>query len=202
MLIQWHGHSCFSVISKEGVAVFDPYEDGSVPGLPPLRLTADAVYCSHGHRDHNAVGTVTFSGRAPAFDVEELSSYHDERRGALRGANILRVLRAEGCKLVHLGDIGCRPTEKQMQALSGADALLIPVGGYYTIDGAAAAALVRELNPRVVIPMHYRTEAAGYDVLSTAEPFLSQFDDVCRYNGSSFELTAETDPQVAVLSLP
>ena len=202
MLLQWHGHSCFSVFSKEGIAVFDPYEDGSVPGLPPLRLTADAVFCSHGHHDHNAISVVSLSGHRPTFVTEEISSYHDDRHGTLRGKNILRLLNAEGLKIVHLGDIGCHPGKHQMPALAGADALLIPVGGYYTIDGHTAASLVKELHPRVVIPMHYRTETSGYDVLSSAEPFLSEFDNVRLYNGSSFELSADTEPQVAVLSQP
>ena len=64
MKLIWHGHSCFSVVTDAGTAVFDPYIDGMVPGLAPLSLTADAVYCSHGHDDHNARDKVALSGRA------------------------------------------------------------------------------------------------------------------------------------------
>lgn len=199
MKLIYHGHSCFTVEAGGFRAVFDPYADGSVPGLAPLRLTADAVYCSHGHRDHNAREVVTLSGRECPFSVDELPSFHDGRRGLERGKNTIHVLRAEGLRVAHLGDLGHRPAGKTLDALRGLDALLIPVGGYYTIDAVTAKALADELEPRVVIPMHYRLGGAGYDVLSELSGFLSLCGDVIEYDSDTLELTADTPKQTAVL---
>ena len=156
MRITWYGHACFKIETAQGSVVFDPYEDGRVPGYAPLprNLSADAVLCSHQHRDHGAVERVAFSGQAPAFGVETFSTYHDEVKGEKRGENTIHVLSAEGMRLAHMGDIGCELTTEQSTALNGVDVLLIPVGGFYTIDAAQAKTMADAINARVVIPMH------------------------------------------------
>ena len=134
MKLIWNGHSCFTLATEAGTLVIDPYEDGSVPGLSPLHLEADAVYCSHEHRDHGNRAAVALSGKPCAVEVEELATWHDEVQGAKRGPNTMRIFSAEGLRVAHLGDLGCGLTPEQAEALSGLDALLIPVGGFYTID--------------------------------------------------------------------
>ena len=129
MKIIWNGHSCFTLDTAQGRVVLDPYQDGSVPGLSPLRLTADLVLCSHEHRDHGARDSVTLSGRSASVQVEELHTFHDPEQGALRGLNIIRILSAEGLRVAHLGDLGCDLTPEQTERLTGLDALMIPVGG-------------------------------------------------------------------------
>lgn len=202
MKLIWHGHSCFTLETDQGTVVFDPYEAGSVPGLSLPPLGADLVLCSHGHRDHCGRDLVALTGRAPALRVERLPTFHDSEGGALRGENTIHVVQAEGMRLAHLGDLGCRPAPEQLEALRGLDAMLIPVGGYYTIDAAQAHALARELSPRVVVPMHYRGEGFGYDVLSTVDDFLSLRGDVVYCPDSALELTPHTPAQTAVFPCP
>ena len=201
MRIVCNGHSCFTLITSAGTLVTDPYRDGSVPGFPPLALSADAVFCSHGHADHCATEAVTLTGNPCAVEVEEISTYHDPEKGALRGPNTIRVFSAEGLRVAHLGDLGCDLTAQQKQRLAGLDALLIPVGGYYTIDAAAAWALAKELDPRVILPMHFRSVGRGYDVTAPLSDFLALCDRPVIRHGNAMELNANTPRQVAVLEL-
>lgn len=178
MKLTWYGHACFLAETAAGSVVFDPYAPGSVPGLtlPPLR--ADAVVCSHGHRDHAHAAGVTLSGRKPDFTIRAIPSFHDDRSGTLRGENRIHVLEADGLRLVHMGDLGHMLSEEQLAAVGKPDVLLIPVGGHYTIGPAEAEKLVRALRPRLTIPMHYRGEGFGYDVIGPVEDFTHLFDTV------------------------
>lgn len=200
MKITYLGHSCFKIESKGYEIVLDPYQDGKVPGYKPLRVTADQVLCSHGHGDHCGVECVTLreGGKSP-FTVETLDTWHDDQKGALRGADTIHILDDGQCRVAHLGDLGCELTAEQKDKLRGLTALLIPVGGYYTIDAAQATALADELSPAVVIPMHYRGEGFGYDVIGPLEAFTALRGDVKEYPGSALELTPETAKQTAVL---
>ena len=96
MKLIWNGHSCFTLATEAGTLVIDPYEDGSVPGLSPLHLEADAVYCSHEHRDHGNRAAVALSGKPCAVEVEELATWHDEVQGATRGPNTMRIFPPRG----------------------------------------------------------------------------------------------------------
>lgn len=202
MKITWFGHSCFKVETKQGSVVFDPYEDGRVPGYAPLPrdLSADVVLCSHQHGDHNAVALVTLSGGAPSFGVEELATYHDEVKGEKRGTNTIRIISAEGMRLAHMGDIGCELTEGQLSALRGVNVLLIPVGGFYTINASQAKAMADAIGAHIVIPMHYRNGKLGYDVISTLDGFTALYDHVTAYQANSLVVTADTPSQIAVLA--
>lgn len=201
MKLIWNGHSCFTLDTAQGCVVLDPYRDGSVPGLSPLHLTADLVLCSHEHRDHGAREAVELTGRPVSLQVEELHTFHDPEGGALRGPNTIHIVAADGLRVAHLGDLGCALTPEQTQRLRGLDALMIPVGGYYTIDAGQARAVVEALSPRVVIPMHYRGLSFGYDVIAPLEDYLALCGGaVVRYSGNVLELTKDTPAQTAVLS--
>ena len=119
MKLIWNGHSCFTLATEAGTLVIDPYEDGSVPGLSPLHLEADAVYCSHEHRDHGNRAAVALSGKPCAVEVEELATWHDEVQGAKRGPNTMRIFSAEGLRVAHLGDLGCGLTPEQAETMVG-----------------------------------------------------------------------------------
>ena len=126
MKLTWYGHSCFLLETAEGSVVFDPYAPGSVPGVElPRGLTADAVHCSHGHKDHGYAAGVTLSGRKPGFVLQSIPCFHDDRRGALRGENRITVLEAEGLRLAHLGDLGHALSPEQLAVLGRIDVLLI-----------------------------------------------------------------------------
>lgn len=200
MKLIWNGHACFTLEMEDATVVVDPYPDNYVPGVGHVDATADIVLCSHGHNDHNAVQVVKRTGRTPKLDVEALPTFHDPEGGALRGPNTIHLFRAEGMRVAHMGDLGCDPTPELKEKLMHLDAMMIPVGGYYTIDAQQAKALVDELKPRVVIPMHYRSEeyGFGFDVIGTGEEFLALCDNVVRYDTNVVELTPDTPTQVAV----
>lgn len=200
MNITYLGHSCFKIESRGYEIVLDPYQDGKVPGYKPLRVTADQLLCSHGHGDHCGLECVSLrSGGHSPFTVETIDTWHDDRQGALRGSNTIHILDDGLCRIAHLGDLGCELTPEQKDRLRGLTALLIPVGGYYTIDAAQAGRLADELAPRVAIPMHYRGKGFGYDVIGPLEDFTALRSDVREYPGPALELTPETARHTAVL---
>lgn len=199
MKITYLGHSCFQIESQGYSVVLDPYREGSVPGYRPVQAEADGVLCSHDHNDHGGAECVTLrQGTVSPFTVETIQTWHDDQQGALRGSDTIHILDDGQCRIAHLGDLGCELTVEQKEKLKGLTALLIPVGGYYTIDAAQASALADELDPTVVIPMHYRGESFGYDVIGTLEQFTALRSDVVPC-GSELELTPETGKQTAVL---
>lgn len=203
MRISWLGHACFMVEHEGYRLVIDPYCD--VPGFADVSVEAEMALCSHDHFDHHYLDGVTLCpGKECPFAVETVETFHDDRLGALRGKNVIHILRAAGVSVVHLGDLGHLLSDDQAAKLRGCDVLMIPVGGTYTVDGAAAAQIVRQLQPRVVIPMHYRGARFGFDNIHTVEPFVSHFapETVCRYDANTLELTADTHHQVAVLAAP
>jgi L-ascorbate metabolism protein UlaG (beta-lactamase superfamily) len=178
--IRWFGQSAFLLAGERSVFV-DPFGDMSAAaarGLefayPPIEgVTADLVLVTHEHGDHNAVDVVGGSpvvvraraGRleSPLGEVVAVASEHDDAAGTARGQNTIFVFSLDGLRMCHLGDFGqpaLRP--EQRAAIGEVDLLFLPVGGGPTIGGAAAAALVRELVPRLVVPMHYRTPALNF----------------------------------------
>ena len=200
MKITWLGHSCFAVESQGYKIVLDPYQDGSVPGLAPVREEADLVLCSHGHGDHCGTEGVSLrQGKPSPFTVETIDTWHDGKKGALRGPNTIHVLSDGQCRVAHLGDLGCDLTPEQKDKLRNLTALLIPVGGHYTIDAAQAKRLADELSPAVTVPMHYRQAGVGFDVIGTVDQFTKLCGNVITYSGSELELTPQTGRQTAVL---
>lgn len=201
MKIQWLGHACFRFESGGSRLVLDPYEDHRVPGLGLLRAEAEAVLCSHEHRDHSALECVTLTGRPCTLSVETLDSFHDERKGRLRGTNKIHIISDGTVTLAHCGDLGHIPSKEVCEKLKGLDALLLPVGGYYTMDAKTAHKLAEKLDCRVVIPMHYRLEERfGYDEIGTLDRFTALRNDVLTYHGNTLELSPESAKQTAVLT--
>ena len=200
MRITWYGHSCFKIEAAEGSLILDPYSDGAVPGLKPLRISADAVVCSHEHQDHNGVKNVTLTGRPCGLSISRIDCFHDDALGALRGPNRIHIISGEGLKIAHLGDLGHTLTDEQTRKLTGLDALFIPVGGYYTIDAKTAETLLEALRPRVVFPMHFRKGQTGYPVIAGLDKFLALRTDVHIHDTNTLELTKDTPAQTAVLT--
>ena len=142
---------------------------------------------------------LTPRGDSP-FTVQTVETFHDDKGGTLRGTNTVHVLAAEGLRVVHLGDLGHELSGEQIAPLRGCDALLIPVGGFYTIDAETAKRVADAIAPRVIVPMHYRHGSHGYDVIATVEDFLRLYpaDEVHCLDGSSFELTPDAPRGVIV----
>ena len=160
MKLTWLGHACFLLEADGYRIVTDPYT--GVPGYPPLSVSAHAVFCSHGHFDHNAVDRVTLLPHQDSpFTVREIASFHDDRGGTLRGGNTIRVFTADGISVAHLGDLGHPLSAEQLAAIGPVDAALVPVGGVYTLDATGAKSVCDALKPRCVLPMHYRHAPYG-----------------------------------------
>ncbi len=171
MKLTWYGHACFKLETAEGSVVFDPYSPGSVPGLTLPALEADAVICSHGHGDHNYAAGVRLTGRAPGFAVRQLPCFHDDVQGQKCGNNLITSIDAEGLRFVHMGDIGHMLTHEQLDWFGRVDVLMIPIGGYYTIDAAQAHELAAAIGAGITIPMHYRGPGFGYAEIATRDGY-------------------------------
>jgi L-ascorbate metabolism protein UlaG (beta-lactamase superfamily) len=196
MKIKYLGHATFVITSNRGVKIItDPYETGPDLTYGEITESADIVTVSHGHHDHNNVAAVkgnpevvSRAGRSVVKGIEfnGVASYHDEAGGRLRGGNIIFCFEVDGVRVCHLGDLGHRLDDKQLKELGSVDVLLIPVGGNYTVDAKVATEVCNQLKPRVVIPMHYRTEK-GLAGISGVEGFLSGKANVSRPGSSQAE---------------
>lgn len=204
MRLTWYGHSCFHLEWDEGTLVFDPYTPGKVPGLTLPLLHADRVICSHKHGDHNYVAGVVCSGQMPDMDIQQFPSFHDAEQGTLRGDNLITVVHAKGIRLAHLGDLGHPLTKAQTEDLGQVDVLLIPVGGFYTIDAAQAKALIDMVSPSVVVPMHYRRGEQGLQQIEELAPFLTLFEKekIVYLKESSTELKLPQEQEILVFPWP
>ena len=131
--------------------------------------------------------------------VETIDTWHDDKEGALRGPNTIHILSDGQCRVAHLGDLGCDLTPEQTDRLRSLTALLVPVGGFFTINAAQAKELADEVAPAVVIPMHYRGKGFGYPVIGKVDKFTKLCDNVVTYPGSELELTPQISRQTAVL---
>ena len=191
MKLTWYGHSCFMLESRAGKVVFDPYADDFPPGLRLPQLAADLVLCSHGHGDHNAEEKVTLSGEQTDYTVESLCCWHDDEGGKKRGERLIRIVSGVGHTLA----------QGQITAIGHVDALLIPGGGYYTIDAGTARELADAIDAQLVIPMHCRGEGYGLDEIDTVEPFLALSKNVEFADGPSIELPDFGAPRTVVLKL-
>ena len=212
MLLQHIGHAEFLITLESGFRIVtDPF-DASV-GYPVPSLEADGILVSHHHHDHDAVENIAghpqvidYAGLhtfAPDVKVTGILADHDDAGGAKRGKTLLFLLEAEGLRVVHLGDLGCLLDADQLEALGQADILLLPVGGFYTIDARTARDVAEQLDPRIIIPMHYRTEANADWPIGPVEDFTRLFDPSQIRSGSDILRVTKGDlscqPHIVVL---
>ncbi len=169
MEITWLGHSCFRIKGKEVTLVTDPYDVDL--GYVWPKPAANIVTVSHAHPGHSSTtgvdGNPRVVNRPGEYEIKNvfiigLPTFHDATQGANRGRNVIFLIEMEDLRLCHLGDIGHTLSSKQIEELSGLDILFTPVGGVSTIDAKTAAEIVRLLNPKIVIPMHYQTEVTTW----------------------------------------
>lgn len=206
MIIQWLGHSCMKVTAEGYEIVLDPYENGSVPGLKNLDVEADEVYCSHDHHDHNARSVIKLKSdqegvlKQSPFHIELLPSYHDDADGTLRGKNNITILSIGDLRVAHMGDMGCWPTKEQEEQLKNVDAMMIPVGGHFTMEPEECRKFLDAVKPRVILPMHYRSDDFGFDVIATLDRFLLPEDQPVFCKEDKIALTKESPSGIIVLS--
>lgn len=201
--IQWLGHSCFRVECQGYVIVLDPFSPGSVPGCKDIQnVEADQVLCSHEHGDHNYRAGVILREDGPEnpFTVTALPWYHDGQQGAQRGPNTIYVLEAQGLRVAHFGDVGCMPSQEVLDQLQNLDAIMLPVGGHFTVGPQEAMDIVKAIQPRVVIPMHYRSDEFGFEVLGTVGAFLDVCGKWVHCDTDTLEVTPNMSRYTAVLT--
>ena len=185
MIFTCIGHAKFLIELENGMRIItDPYD--KTCGYPVAPMQADVVLVSHGHHDHNAVETIKGEPRvidqAGEYDLGEglrivaVEADHDEAGGAKRGKTLLFSIRVEGLNAVHLGDLGHLPTSAQAEALSPVDVLMVPVGGFYTIDAPTAKQAAEQLHARVVLPMHYKTRVNADWPIAPVADFTRLYD--------------------------
>lgn len=201
--ISYYGHSCFKVTYDNHSIIFDPYEDGSVPGLKlPDHIDADAVSCSHQHADHNAQHLIHLTGRGFPFDIEKMTVPHDDANGNKRGMTDITFVKTGNVILAHLGDIGREPTEEEYDQLSKADILMIPAGGYFTIDADQAQSIIHRVYARLNILMHYRKENRGYDVLADITEIKTKIPELKELADTSISFDEDAIPQETITLEP
>lgn len=174
MTISWYGHSCFKIEVKEGSILTDPFSKDI--GLKPPRIKDDLVLVTHQHYDHNNVEdappqAMLINGPGEyeknGIYIKGILSYHDKQQGKERGLNTIYILKAEDIKICHLGDFGQDKFEgHQLDDIGDVDILMIPVGGKYTIDYKEAVELIGLIEPKIIIPMHYKVKGLDVDIES------------------------------------
>lgn len=203
MKIKWLGHSSFLITSDNGTRLItDPYITKENLTYGEIKESADIVTVSHEHADHSNAAAVQGNPRVVEGMVAEeikgikirgVSSFHDDAGGEKRGKNIIFCFEVDGMRVCHLGDLGHRLSDEQVAEAGRVDILLIPVGGFYTIDAEVATEVCNRLKPRVIIPMHVRNEKCAFPIAGVDE-FLQGKKDVRRLDASEAEFKAEQLP--------
>ncbi len=205
MKVKWLGHACFLLTSESGLRIMtDPYESG-VFGLEyaPPSVDADIVTVSHDHADHNNVADVkgnpqvvqgAGSHEAKGIQFKGVASAHDESSGKERGPNTIFCFALDGINVCHLGDLGHDLPDQAAADIGGVDVLLVPVGGNFTIDAAAAGRVCRKLAPKVVIPMHFKNDRCPGFPVAGVEDFTQGREQVKVSAGSEAEIKKEQLP--------
>jgi L-ascorbate metabolism protein UlaG (beta-lactamase superfamily) len=177
--VTWLGHGCFRLRGRGAAVVTDPFPPAI--GLKLSRLDADLVTVSHEHENHNYTQVVrdAYEIRGPGeYEVAGVSvigvpSYHDSEKGAQHGRNTIYLIEIDDVRICHLGDLGTALDDAEAEAISAPDVLLVPVGGRTVINAAQAAQVVRQLEPRFVVPMHYAIPGLKLE-LDTLDRFLKE----------------------------
>ena len=180
MVISWYGQACFRLQTGQNTIAIDPFDKKI--GLTPPSFGADLVLVTHEHFDHSNVEAIKgdpFMIDGPGeyehhgIRVKGIDSYHDNTEGSERGLNTLYRIQSEGLRLVHCGDLGQKElTDEQIDAMGFVDVLFIPVGGFFTINGKEAASIVKKVQPRVVVPMHYKVSSLAVNELEPVDSFV------------------------------
>jgi L-ascorbate metabolism protein UlaG (beta-lactamase superfamily) len=178
MIIKYLGHASFQIKTKNATIITDPYDEKMV-GLKFPKVEGDIVTMSHDHKDHNQAKNVKgepllidWPGEFEKNDVRIFGykAYHDQKKGEERGENILYKFEAEGISILHCGDLGEIPDQKLIDDMGDIDILMIPVGGFYTIDAEMAKEVCLRIEPSIIIPMHYKNSKLNKEIAENLLP--------------------------------
>lgn len=206
MRVKWYGHASFLITADDGTKIVtDPCLTGAYNGAigyGELPDEADIVTVSHDHDDHGHAAGVpgntqvikdTGSHTAKGVPIKGIASAHDNSGGSQRGSNVIFCFTVDGIRVCHLGDLGHHPTEEQLSDIGRVDVLLCPVGGMATVDADGATKICDAIKPKVVIPMHFKTEKCGFP-FAPLEDFLKDKPNVERVGTSETEFKKNTLP--------
>lgn len=183
MEVTWLGHSCFRLKGKEATVITDPFDQAS--GYSLGKPTAHIVTLSHSHPHHSFVAGIGGEPRvirSPGeYEIANvlitgIPTFHDANLGKSWGKNTVYIIEIDEVVVCHLGDLGHVPSSEQVEEMADVDILLVPVGGVSTIDAVKAAETVSLVAPKIVIPMHFKTEAARMQ-LESLDSFLKEMGD-------------------------
>jgi len=215
--VLWHGHSCFELQGKNVTVVTDPFKMGF--GIPDPKAAADIVLVSHGHRDHNNVKPVlgkdgevmdSFTGvkEVKGLTVRGIETYHDNANGSRRGRNVVYTFNLDNIQFCHLGDLGHDLGASTVEDIGKPDVLFVPVGGFFTIGPETATTVCEKLNPKIIMPMHYRMPGLRsrimFGVLKPVDDFTRGKSNVERMEGPSIDIDADSLPnetKITILSM-
>ncbi len=194
MKIKWLGHASFMITSETGTKIItDPYVTTENLNYGEIEESADIVTVSHEHTDHSNVSAVRGSpevvrgtAKVKGIDFKGIPAYHDDAEGKSRGSNTILCFEMDGIRVCHLGDLGHPLSDKQIAELGSVDILLIPVGGFYTIDAKVAGQVCDKLKPKVIVPMHFRNDKCTFPIAGVDE-FLQGKEGVSRLDTSEVE---------------
>lgn len=210
MKIKWLGHATFLITSDDGTKIVtDPYTTTQNFKYGEINEAADIVTVSHEHSDHNNVAAVKGNPRVvrgsqevKGIKFKGVATYHDTSQGSQRGKNTIFCFEVDGLRICHLGDLGHKLGGKEVAETGKVDILLIPVGGFYTIDAGVATEVCQQLSPKVIIPMHYKTERIPEFPIAGVDDFLQGKTGVSQLNTSEVEFSRDKLPattQIIVL---
>ena len=206
MKIKWYGHASFLITSDSGTRIItDPYEPGAYDGgiaYKPIEDAAEIVTVSHDHADHNYVQGVQGSPavvkgpgvhEAHGISFKGVATYHDPSKGKERGENTMFVFTVDGVTVCHAGDLGHVLPKEKVEELGPIDVLLLPIGGVFTLDPKEATEVMNLLNPKILIPMHYKTPGCGFPIASVEE-FLEGKTSIERAGASEISVSRDSLP--------
>jgi len=183
--IQWYGHSMWKVSTEKVSMVFDPFGDIGYP--MPKDIITNIVISSHEHPNHSNFKLfpiqnykkITQMGTYHLEDIKikliEVS--HGQYNGKKLGDSFISIVKLDGISIIHCGDIGVIPNFDVMKEISDADILFIPIGGNLTINAELAKIIIDHIKPKIVFPMHYKTEVLKINNIEGVEPFLSLYPE-------------------------
>ena len=204
MKIKYLAHAAFMITAENGTRIVtDPYETSGGLKHGAIKETADIVTVSHEHGDHNNAAAVKgnpvvvkASAEVKGIKIKAVTTAHDDKGGSQRGKNNIFCFEVDGINICHAGDLGHELTAEQVKAIGRVDVLMVPVGGFFTIDAATATKVCDQLKPKVIIPMHFKTEKLEFPI-SGVEAFLKDKSNATRANDSEIEFKAGKLPAVA-----
>jgi len=202
MKIKWLGHASFLITSDSGVRIItDPYGADDRLHYSEINESADIATVSHEHFDHGNVAAVKGNPQVVKGDTEVkgitfrgIPTFHDAAGGRERGKNTVLCFEVDGVKVCHFGDLGHGLTAAQVMQIGAVDVVLLPVGGFYTIDARVASQISGQLKPRVVIPMHFKNNKCAFPIAGVEE-FLHGKKDVNQPGASEVEFKAGKLPE-------